>query len=422
MITQTKRTTRTLLALTLAVMASLTFHLAAEEIVGEWDMKWETDDDSRLATLTFSKSADGALTGEWGSNKLSEVTFRDGKLTFVQTRRRRDREFTQKYEGTLKDGKLEGVLSSDRGESKMSGTRFEPKLAVLGHWDLRFRIQDRDLNARLSVSDKKDGVLHAEWSQDVGEHKITRVRFADSTLTLDRTVTLGDRELDVTNVAKIDGDTLTGTMISEYGEIEANGTRHGAELIGVWEISSTSDRGPRTRLMRVFSDLTARYETYGREIPVTLQLKDDQVSFVTELRFGDRAFELNLNGKLAGNKLDGEIVTSRGGTPFTGKKRTSGSAAIGTWEFTRETDNGVRTSTLKITDARSGTYSFRDNEIALENLSIDGSEVAFKVTLKFNEREIPLSFKGAVKEDTLEGQWTTPRGTRDSVGKRKKAN
>ena len=74
-------------------------------------MKLESEGDPRLATLTFSKSADGAYTGEWGSNKLSEVAFSDNKLTFTQTRRRRDSEFTQKYAGTLKDGKLAGVLT-----------------------------------------------------------------------------------------------------------------------------------------------------------------------------------------------------------------------------------------------------------------------------------------------------------------------
>ncbi len=257
----------------------------------------------------------------------------------------------------------------------------------------------------------------------MGEHTITRVRSADDTFTLDRTVKLEEMELEVTNTAKIDGDKLTGTMISKFGEIEANGTRVGAEVVGVWELTTTSDRCPRTRLMLVFSDLTARYKTYGREIPVTLQLKDKQVSFETEMKFGDRAFEMALKGKLDGNQLDGEITTSRGVNKFTGKKRLSAFVGIGTWEFTRETDNGdVRTSTLKINDAKSGTYSFRDNDIALDSLSLDGDNVAFKVTLKFNEREIPLEFKGAVKEDALAGQWTTPRGTRDSVGKRKKTD
>ena len=168
-------------------------------------MKLESEGDPRLATLTFSKSADGAYTGEWGSNKLSEVAFSDNKLTFTQTRRRRDSEFTQKYAGTLKDGKLAGVLTSDRGETKMNGARFKAKSAVLGHWDLGFKIQENDMTARVSVSEKKDGSLDAKWIQDVGEHTITRAQFADDTFTLDRTVKLEELELEVTNTAKIEG-------------------------------------------------------------------------------------------------------------------------------------------------------------------------------------------------------------------------
>ena len=94
------------------------------------------------------------------------------------------------------------------------------------------------------------------------------------------------------------------------------------------------------------------------------------------------------------------------------------SPVVGTWQFTRETDRGTFASTLKIKDARSGTYRIRDNEVDLDELTVDGNRVAFKVTLRFNDREFAMQFKGAVEGAILKGQWTTPRGTRDAEGRR----
>jgi len=101
-----------------------------------------------------------------------------------------------------------------------------------------------------------------------------------------------------------------------------------------------------------------------------------------------------------------------------GKKLEPISPAVGIWQFTRETDRGMFTSILNIKDAKSGTYTIRDNEVDLDELAVDGNRVAFKVTLRFNDREFAMQFKGAVEGTTLKGQWTTPRGTRDAEAKR----
>lgn len=80
----------------------------------------------------------------------------------------------------------------------------------------------------------------------------------------------------------------------------------------------------------------------------------------------------------------------------------------------------LRSNTLKIVATKTGTYSSRDNEVTLDSLSLEREKLALKVTQKFNDREIPLEFRNAVKEDILASQWATPTGTRDSFGKRKK--
>jgi hypothetical protein len=110
--------------------------VAAQDITGEWEMTMDFGGRQSFATLSISKQADGTLAGKWGSNDLSNVKFQDGKLTFVRTIRFGDQEFTMNYNGTLKDGKLTGLLSSDRGEFAANGARKKPICPALGQWDI----------------------------------------------------------------------------------------------------------------------------------------------------------------------------------------------------------------------------------------------------------------------------------------------
>jgi len=101
-----------------------------------------------------------------------------------------------------------------------------------------------------------------------------------------------------------------------------------------------------------------------------------------------------------------------------GQQRAPISPTVGTWEFAQETDREILTGTLRIKDARSGIYAVRDKEVDLDELTTDGNQMAFKVTLMFNDREFSMQFKGAVEGTILKGQWTTPRGTRNAEAKR----
>jgi len=391
---------------------------AAEEVTGEWEMTMEFGGQESFATLVISQESDGSYSGKWGSNKLSDITIKSNKLSFVQVRTMGDREFTLDYAGILKDGKLEGMLSNERGDYPANGVRPTPKSPALGQWDITFTIGDRKAKARLSVSQKDDGSLNANWKEDMGEHSVTDVTFKDDTLTVDRHIKFQEREFDVTYTGKIDGDTLTGSMEGPRGEIPANGSRFGTEIIGTWSLTSKSEWGERTSLLKVYPDLSGRYESFMGELPVDIKLDGKKISFDMELGFGDRTFNMDFAGTLDGKKLTGEMTNPRGSAQITGKKIEQVSPAVGEWEFTRETGRGTFTSTLKIADAKKGTYAFRDNEVDLDELTVDGNNVAFKVTMKFNEREIPLEFKGKVAGTIIKGQWTSPRRTRDVEGKR----
>jgi len=416
-----KSCTRTvaLICLLLLVQTSL---VAAQDITGEWEMTVEFGGRQTYATLIISKNADGTLAGKWGSNDLSNVKFQDGKLTFVRTVRFGDQEFTMTYNGTLKDGKLTGLLSSERGESPANGARKKPMCPALGQWDLSYRIQDRDVTAKLTVSQRPDGALDAKWTSQFGESTISNVRFQDSKLSFTRKAKFNDNQFEMTFEGTVQGDKLTGVSKNEQLEVPVTGQRFGAALIGKWELTSTSERGTRTSILTVNGDLSGRYESFGGEIPVKdLKLEGNQVTFAIEMGFGDQTFKMDFKGTLDGNALKGQTTSERGTSEVTGKKLAvaAASAMAGTWELTSESSQGgTRTNTLKIKDDMTATYTSRDTESPVTDLKVEGNQISFKITRTFNDQQVTMDFKGTVDGKTLKGEMVSARGSRPVTGKK----
>jgi len=292
-----------------------------EDITGEWEITMEFNGRQTFAALSISKKPDGTLAGKWGTSELSDVKFDGLKLTFVRTVKFGDREFSTNYSGTLKDGKLTGTMSGERGDFAANGTRKKPKLPVLGQWDIKFIVGDRNITARLIITQKPDGTLEGKWTVEPGEHVISNVKFQDGKLTFTRKSKIDNMEFETTYEGAIKGNELTGMLKGEMGQWQANGERVWAALIGKWELTVTSERGTRTSLLTIESDLSGRYESFGGEIPIKdLKLEGDQVSFNIEVGFGDQTFKMEFKGKLDGKTLNGQMSSERGIREVTGKR------------------------------------------------------------------------------------------------------
>jgi len=410
---------RTFVLICLMLLAQTSLVLAAEDITGQWEMTMDFGGRDSFAMLSISKKADGTLAGKWGSDDLSDVKFQDGKLTFVRTIQFGDQEYTMDYAGTLKDGKITGTMSSDQGEFNVNGARFKPKSPTLGTWYTNFKVGDRKITGKLSISQKTDGTLEGKWDSERGDTAISNFNFLNGKLTFDRKSTFGDNTYESSFEGMIKGNDLVGIFKSLRGEMPAAGVRMGAPLIGKWDLISESEFGTRKGIMRINGDMTGRYEFFGGEIPMKdLKLEGNQVTFALEMGWGDQTFTLNFKGKLDGNNIKGQMTSDRGTSDITGKKAEEGSAAAGTWEFTRESSQGTRTSTLKIKPDMTGTYTMRDNEVAVKDLKVEGNNVSFKLELSFNDRQFSMEFKGKVEGKTLNGEFISQKGTREAVGKK----
>ena len=304
-------------------------------LYGDWDVKVESSRGQSNSILSFSRGAEGKQTGNWislwGFGELKDVKFEEGKLSFTRESPGRDGQTrTSKFAGTIKDGKLAGTLTSERGESKVEGKRSGRTPRAVGNWELKLKMGEREFASTLVITAAKkeakataagaarvEYVLSAEWKSERGEHKVSDVKYERGKLTFKRKSKMGDRQSDSTFEGTISGGTLSGAIKSERGEITVEGKLAGTALIGTWNLEIESERGKRKQRLKVNPDMSG---LYGANAVKKVKLEGDKVSFKIVLEFGERKFEMDFAGKLKESKLTGEMTTSRGSQKVTGSK------------------------------------------------------------------------------------------------------
>ena len=291
-------------------------------LYGDWQVKVDYTGRQRESILSFSRDKEGNQIGHWisfwGLSELKDVKYEESKLSFVRVRRNREgQSTTSKFTGTVKDGKLSGILSSDRGESKLEGKRSARISRAVGSWEMKLKMGERQFTSTLVVNADKKGKLTAQWQSQRGEHEITDVKYEQRKLTFKRKSKIQDRQWESTFEGTVRRDTLSGVFKSERGEITAEGKLIGASLIGNWNLEVTSERGSRKQRLKVNRDMSGMYGA----IPIKkVNLENNKVSFKIVREFGERKFEMSFEGKLEESKLTGELTTSRGSQKVTGAK------------------------------------------------------------------------------------------------------
>lgn len=304
-------------------------------LYGDWDIKIKFGEREMNSILAFSRDQERNLTAQsisyWGITDLTDVKFEEGNLSFTQTNRFGENEFTSKFAGKIEEGKLTGTLTSDRGESAVTGQRSPRMPRPVGRWDMTFKSGEREYTSTLVVKADKEGKLTAEMKSERVEHTISDVLYEQGNLTFKRITKIGDRELESTFEGTIDRqtDTLTGVAKSDRGETTAEGKRIGTAFIGTWNLEVTSERGARKQRLKINPDLSA---LYGAMLIKEVTLDGDNVSFKIVREFGDQKFEMDFVAKIAEAKqtsvegrapeatIAGEMKTTRGTSKITGKK------------------------------------------------------------------------------------------------------
>jgi len=291
-------------------------------LYGDWQVKIDFSGRQMESILSFSRNQEGNWKGQWisfwGINDLQDVTYEEGQLSFAWSRQGRDGQtMTSKFAGKIEEGKLSGTLTSDRGEAAVKGQRSPRVPRAVGQWEMKLQMGEREFTSLLTVQASEEDQLTAEWRSERGELEISDVQYERRNLRFKMKSTNADRQWEAAFAGTISGNTLSGTVTSQRGEVKAEGQRAGAALIGTWMLDVTSERGARKQRLRVNPDMTGLYGA----IPIKkMTLEDGRLEFKMTLEFGDRSFEMAFDGKIEETKLTGELKTSLGTSKITGAK------------------------------------------------------------------------------------------------------
>jgi hypothetical protein len=291
-------------------------------LYGDWQITMKFGERQMESILSFSRSQEGKYVGQWisfrGMNELKDVTFEDNKLSFSQVIRYRGEERTSKFTGTVEQGKLSGLLISDRGETEIRGKRVPRTPRGVGSWEMKINASEREFMGTLTITADKEGNLSGSWKSSRGESKISDLKYEDRKLTFKRVIQREDRQWEMAFEGTVGYTSLEGVFKSDRGEAPTEGRRVGASLIGTWDLDIESERGARKQRLRVNPDMSA---LYGSTPIKKINLDGNKVSFKYVLEFGDRKYEMSFEGKIVESKLTGEVKTSRDTSKVTGTRR-----------------------------------------------------------------------------------------------------
>jgi hypothetical protein len=206
---------------------------AAEGIEGEWEFKSEWPARTSTATMTITKNDEGKYEGtwsaQWGESMLSDITFENGKIKFVQISNFGGQEMKTTYEGTVEGNKITGKAQGQWGDFTFDGMlQGEAKTgadAILGQWQMDITVPAREIVEKLTITKNADGTLAGKWEAQRGENTISDVKFEAGKLTFTRTSKFRGMEFTMTFTGTVEGDNIKGVFSSERGEREINATR-----------------------------------------------------------------------------------------------------------------------------------------------------------------------------------------------------
>lgn len=283
------------------------------------------------------------------------------------------------------------------------------KQDIVGDWKMKSTNSDGPpMDAILMLSKDKDGKLVGKWLSFFGFSELKDVKFEGEKLTFLQIMRFGGQEMTSDFTGTLKGDKITGTFVSDRGELNMEGGRimPKAAIAGKWEITTKRQDREMTSTLIIKADkegkLTGTLESQrGAGDLSEVAFKDGKLTFQRKVTFGDREMVIDYELTVKGNELSGISKTQRGESPVTGKRMAS--SAEGTWELTQTSERGERKQLLIIYADMTALYGPSE----LDTFKIEENKITFKMTRSFGDRTFEMEFKGTIEGDKLTGEMTS---------------
>lgn len=188
-------------------------------VAGTWNSTLKMGDREFTTDLMIKVDDQGKLSADWksqyGEHEITNVQFRQRKLTFDRKSKFQDRQWESSFEGTLKGHTLSGKIKSDRGDIELEGNRVGA--AAIGQWELDVQSDSRTRKELLRV--------FPDLSGRYGAISIEKVHLDGKGLTFKTSLTVGYETVDISFTGQLEGRKLTGEITSQMGTAKVIGEK-----------------------------------------------------------------------------------------------------------------------------------------------------------------------------------------------------
>ena len=189
------------------------------QVAGQWETKFKIGDREVTADLIIKVDEQRQLTAEWksqgGEHVITNVNFKERKLTFDRKSKIQDRQFESSFQGTVKNHVLSGVITSDRGEIAVEGKRVGA--TAVGLWELDI--------ASDSGSRKQLLRINPDLSALYGPIAVNKVNVDNGQVTFKTAVDFGESKYEISFLGRIEMRKLTGKLTTSRGTREVTGQK-----------------------------------------------------------------------------------------------------------------------------------------------------------------------------------------------------
>ena len=181
---------------------------------------------------------------------------------------------------------------------------------ILGDWDVTVHMGEMKVPAQLELRKNDEGGLTGTISGAQGTMEIVDIKVEGDDLFFTQKLVQDEAELLFNFVGKIEGDTFSGTLTSELGEMKVTGKRPPPpSLVGKWKVTSDSQLGVLERTLEITEDMKGKYITEEEAYEVTdIVLKGNAVSFEVTVNAAGQPIDLVFEGIIRRDEMSGEFL------------------------------------------------------------------------------------------------------------------
>ncbi|MEK7795571.1 MAG: hypothetical protein AAB353_13630 [Candidatus Hydrogenedentota bacterium] len=321
-------------AIVAAVLVCIAAAMAAGP-AGTWNVVMDYQGSEIPGTLVI-KDEGGKLSGTWegrrGKEDVRDLSFENGKLSFVRTVDVQGQQFDITFTGTIDGEALTGAFDSAMGALAVKGKLASaapagaaPAAASggtnahVGKWNAHVSSSIGEFDHHINVNADGTGAYDADGT----EIPLTDITLDGDKLTFKMTIDVNGQQLPLTFAGKVAGDDLTGDFTSDAGSGSVVARRDGAApaIVGTWDVTVVSPLGENKRTIVVNKDLTGAYITDSGEYALSnVKQTAKDVTFDVTVKIQEQDVALKFAGIVDGNALNGKFTSDAGEGVVTGTK------------------------------------------------------------------------------------------------------